>query len=210
MINEINERLSYLRRLLKLSRADIERKYDLSQETLKAWEYGKNNINNTNIDLVLNIYRNEGILVTKEWLVKGSGILPNLVLKSDSSQNSGFNFLMDEPFQMEREIKFLLNLNPDYISFKVTNDSMSPKFLNDSIVIGKKRFESDIIKTVGRDCIIKIRGKKDTLLRRIGLNDKNKFILSILNPIELIEDPIIIANDLEFSAPILFVRYTDY
>ncbi|WP_186647352.1 helix-turn-helix domain-containing protein [Fluviispira vulneris] len=210
MANKINDRITLLRNLLKLSRADVERKYQLSQETLKAWEYGKNNINNTNIDFLLNIYRNEGVLVTKEWLVKGTGISPTSSVTANKINSEEFNFLMDEPFQMEREIKFLLNLNPDYISFRVNNDSMTPKFQNDSIVIGKKRFASDITKTVGKDCIIKIKGKKDILLRRIGLTEKNKYILSVLNPIDLVEDPIIIASELDFSAPVIFVRYCDY
>ncbi|MBX9838413.1 MAG: helix-turn-helix domain-containing protein [Silvanigrellaceae bacterium] len=210
-MKNITERILYLRNLTKLSRADMERKYDLSQETLKAWEYGKNNINSNNIELLLNIYRNEGILVTKEWVITGKGLIPDSVLKMNKEKEEGtFTFLMDEPFQMEREIKFLLNLNPDYVSLKINDDSMSPKFLNDCIVIGKKRFESEINKTIGRDCIVKIKGKKDLVLRRVGLNDKNKFTLSVLSPFDLIEDPIIIANELEFSAPVLFVRYTDY
>ena len=31
-----------------------------------------------------------------------------------------------------------------------------------------------------------------------------------LNPIDLIEEPIIIAKEIEFAAPIIIVRYIDY
>ncbi len=206
-MKDISTRLKKIRTLAKLSRADIARKYSVSQETLKAWEYGINQVNNNNVDLLLNIYRNEGILVTKEWLVLGKGEDPKSTFNKEIPSQ---NFIMDEPFQMQREISFLLNLNPDYIALKVTDDSMAPKFISDCTVIGKKRFADEINKVLGRDCIIKIKGKSEIIFRRLGLDENNRYILSILNPIDLIEEPIIIAKEIEFAAPIIIVRYIDY
>ena len=40
----------------------------------------------------------------------------------------------------------MLNLNPDYIALKVTDDSMAPKFISDSTVIGKKGLLMKLIK----------------------------------------------------------------
>ncbi|MCD8524329.1 MAG: helix-turn-helix domain-containing protein [Gammaproteobacteria bacterium] len=72
------ERLKYIReRLVKLSRAEIQEKHGLSQDTLAAWENGKIKITEKGIERCIKIYNAENLLFSKEWLLTGEGLNPN-------------------------------------------------------------------------------------------------------------------------------------
>ena len=61
------ERLKYIReRLVKLSRAEVQNKYGLSQDTLAAWENEKINITEKGIDRCIKMYNAENLIFSKE------------------------------------------------------------------------------------------------------------------------------------------------
>ena len=70
------ERLKHVRALLRVSRAFLENKYGIPEVTLKSWENGTVKLTSSGLKRCVDIYRAEGLIVTEEWMLHGSGLDP--------------------------------------------------------------------------------------------------------------------------------------
>jgi PAS domain S-box-containing protein len=71
MIGIIGQRLRWLRKSVFLSRQEIERKHNISANTLKVWEAGKTEIGILRLVNYLNIFKDYGISPSVETLLEG-------------------------------------------------------------------------------------------------------------------------------------------
>ena len=73
-----SERLEYIRKKIRLTRTNIEKRYGLSAATLKFWEKGK--LSEKGLKRCIDIYRKEGVILSKEWIMTGNGLPPKLAI----------------------------------------------------------------------------------------------------------------------------------
>ncbi len=210
------ERLKYVREnLLKLSRAEIQKKYSLSPDTLAAWENGKIKISEKGINRCIKIYSSENLILSKEWLLTGKGLSPkfsfdlNRYFKTQKIENGTASNIDDTMF-LAKELEFFRSLSSNSITGLMSNNDMLPMYSQGDHVGGRLRFGEDIKKCVGKDCIIKTKDG-DTYIRRIAKSESGKgFNLVCLNPEwDGNPEPVIFNVEIESAAPIIWHRRND-
>ena len=212
-INSINERIKTLRESIRVSRSYFEIKYKLSKETLKRWETSDCSLKKDALEKIVNIFKNEGIVVSKDWLETGKGDAPSLVPVQNKvySKTRGNKFLIDpsepEHIRSSKEIEFILNFYEDVIHLFITDETMLPLYPMDCCVIGRKKTPEDIINEAGKDCIVKIKEYDYPIFRRVIVEPENKVSLYIINCSEGISNaPPIISNvEVEYLARVKWI-----
>lgn len=217
------DRLKYVRKLVRLSRPAIEEKYHLSAATLKAWENGQAPLTAKGIKRCIDIYRKEGVILNKEWIMTGEGLSPKLSLDMShyfaselqypARDNKGLvkeeNLLpysKDDNAAILREADFFKKLYPDAIVLTVTNDDMEPVYQIGDYVGGRFRYGDDIATALKRNCIVRLK-TGELLIRRIYKSNIGKYYnLACINPTCSAEEPILFNIDIECAAPIIWHR----
>ncbi len=209
---EIGKRLRLIREHLGLTRQDLQSKYNLSSETLKSWESGKIGLTAKGLDRCLELYKQEKIVLSKEWVVTGIGLDPrlsaaiaNIQLEAKLQTN---NDIAISDFDLAlKEVTFFRNLSSAAVVMQVSDNDMQPFYSPGDYVGG--RYEVGIEnwdKFVGKDCII-----SDTAgyvyIRRLAKHASGQFVLTLHNPYwSGAADPVIISVDIEKIAPIIWHR----
>lgn len=165
-----HSRLRFLRSLTGLTRSAIELKYNLPEITLKKWETGKLLLSAKAITKCITIYRNEGITVTENWLLTGTGIPPNLY-PNDYVQS----------FSYGKDIDYFKQQYPNCIICSISSEEMLPKYKPKDIVIGFIT-EREIAIYHNLDCIIQMKNG-DILLRKLLIAENSKPYLMCTNPL---------------------------
>lgn len=209
------ERLKYVReKLLKLSRADIHKKYGLSSDTLAAWEYGKIQISEKGIERCIKVYNAENLIVSREWLLTGEGLSPNFsfdlsrYFKTLNTKNTEGK--IEDSILLAKEIDFFRSLTQTSITGLVTSDDMLPIYSRGDHVGGRLKYGKEVESCVGKDCIIKTKDGA-TYIRRIAKNPKIKgYNLVCLNPKwDGNPEPVIFNVEIECAAPIIWHRRSE-
>ena len=211
------ERLKYVReKLLKLSRADIQKKYGLSPDTLAAWESGKINVSEKGIDRCIKVYNAENLIVSREWLLTGEGLSPNFsfdlnryfaTLPTDESSKQE----VDDTLLVAKEIDFFRSLSSNSITALVPGEDMLPVYSRGDHVGGRFRFGKDINSCIGKDCIVKTRDDA-VYIRRVAKNpSSNQYNLVCLNPTwDGNPEPVLFNIEIKCAAPIIWHRRPDF
>ncbi len=207
-MNDIGSRITYLRKLGRLTRIYIREKYNISQNTLRKWEENNLNIPEEKIDLICYLFNSEGVTVKKEWIKTGRGESPVF-----SVNHENLKFILNESEDNRddiiafEEMKLLMSTNKNkFVNLLLDNDSMFPYYQKNSWIIGKK--SSNNLDTIGRDCIIKMKDSNSLTFRRVGFSDKKKcFNLYILNTYDTnFSDPVYYDVEVDFIATITWIR----
>ena len=212
--DNINERIKNLRKLARLPRSYFEIKYQLSEDTLKKWESQNYKLAKSSIDRIINIFKSEDIIVTKEWLNEGSGQEPvffipdsNVVnVKSEKKKNLlTIDPKLPDEIKTAKEIEIISGFYANTVYTYINDESMLPIYTIDSCVIGIKKYEN-FIDCAGKDCIVKIKELEHPVFRRVIFNDNNVFSLCILNHAEIANiTPILHNVNIEFIAPVKWI-----
>lgn len=149
---DFSQRLRALRGYLSLSRSEIEQKYGIKVISYSLWESGKSEyINDVSIKKLMNLFRNEGIECSEEWLIEGKGPSPFKDLSknnfSSSQQPSDINAI-------EQEKTCFLNSHKNAIAIDVLNDDMAPYYYQGDLVGGVKIDTKNYPDFIGFPCII--------------------------------------------------------
>lgn len=209
------ERLKYIRKkLLKLSRADIHKKYGLSLNTLAAWENEKIQISEKGIHRCIKIYNAENLIVSREWLLVGEGLNPNFSF----DLNRYFTTLptneptskTDDNILLAKEIDFFRSLTSNSVTGLIPSDDMLPTYSCGDHVGGRFRYKKDIDHCIGKNCIIKTKDG-DTYIRRLAKNPSGRgYNLVCLNPEwDGNPEPVLFGVEVECAAPIIWHRRHD-
>lgn len=214
-LKNIGDRLKYIREnLLKLSRADVQKKYGISPDTLAAWENEKVNISIKGVERCIKFFNAENLIVSKEWILTGEGLNP----KFSFDLNRYFNTLptneadetLDDNILIAKEIDFFRSLTTNSITGLIASEDMLPTYSRGDYVGGRFRYGKEIDLCIGKNCIIKTKDGA-TYIRRVAKNPSGKgYNLVCLNPEwDGNPEPVIFSVEIECAAPIIWHRRYD-
>jgi transcriptional regulator with XRE-family HTH domain len=157
-------RLRFIRSLTGLSRFAIEEKYQLPEITLKKWETGKMAISDKGIDKCIEIYKQENISVTYEWIKNGIGPLPT------------FTSLIKN---QDRDIQYFKSTYSNLLIYQLINDEMAPKYNIGETVLGIiDNKEPEYFNNL--DCIVQLENG-EIIFRKVAIHNENKINLICTN-----------------------------
>lgn len=209
------KRLKSLRMMAGLSRKALEDKYSVSASTMQSWEDAKaGGLTEKGAKRGIEVFRQEGIRCTVDWLLYGIGLPPQL---SDKlfQQHTQITSVFDERIEVTEERAIVNELlafrqhNPDAIEYIVPDDGMAPLYRKGDYVAGKRRYNDVIDLVVGMDCIIETK-ENEVLLRRLKAGSKpGLYTLVCLNPDATVSEFAIHDQDILSAAPVIWLRRKD-
>lgn len=209
------ERLKYIREhLIKLSRAEIQEKHGLSQDTLAAWENGKINITEKSIERCIKIYNAENLIFSKEWLLTGEGLSPNFSFELNryfkSFPSEWDSKFIDDHILIAKEIEYFRSLTLNSVTALISTEDMLPLYSLGDYVGGRLKSKKELENCIGKDCIVRTKDQA-TYIRRIAKGkDKKHFNLVCINPHwKGNVEPVLFNVEIESAAPIIWHRRSD-
>lgn len=211
------KRLRIARGLLCLSRNMIEKRYGLSQRSLQGWEDARRGgLTNKSAKRIIEIYRQEGLDISFEWLVNGIGEPPRLIerkitdfsgLITRQCNEEEIHSQQQELEQIAKELMIFREAYPDYMDMVVPDDAMLPRFIQGEFVAGCRFFGENIENILHEDCIVHLENN-EILLRNIRPgNNSNLYTLACTNiNTSHIEQPFLYNVPLISAAPVIWAR----
>jgi len=188
------ERLRFIRVLANLTRDEIEEKYSIPETTLRKWETARIPLTDKGINRCLTMYKNEGVVATKSWILQGIG--PRPYLSVEFGEKDKLNDTILNHFK---------NTYNNCVLFKVTDELMLPRYGINDTVIGDI-YIGDIEKLHNCDCIVLLEND-DLLLRRFLYIEENTFALMCTNSIKT-NKPVLYNVSIKYIAPVLWIKTT--
>lgn len=212
VLNTPGDRLKYLRALLRFSRSYLQDKYGLPEVTLKSWENGTTKLTQTGAERCVDVYRNEGLIVSEDWILEGHGLDPKIT--ADVSHYFATPTKKDLPLEddeiaMVRDANTFKESYPNAVVMVVSNDDMRPYFWPGDYIGGKIRYETEVIDSaVNKDCIVYLKNG-ERFFRRLIKNRAGSYNLTCLNPNEVTSEPVLYNVEIEGVAPVIWHRWKD-
>jgi hypothetical protein len=205
-------RLKYLRSILRLTRAYIEKKYKLPEITLKSWENGMIKISKNGIKRCVAVYKNEGLIVDEFWIADGKGLDPTVRLSlghyfAIPSEIVNLPIDADDEIAMMRDAQEFRDRYSNGVVMIVSNDEMSPYYKAGDYVGGRVR-SNEFESLINKDCIIYLKGGGQ-YFRRLFKDSLGRFNLACLNPMGRTAEPIIFNADIKSAAAVIWIRRKD-
>lgn len=205
------ERLKYIRALLRVSRSYIQEKYGLPEVTLKSWENGTTKLSTSGAQRCIELYRNEGMIISEDWILEGVGIDPKSVVSVTHYFSMPTNNdlpLDDNEIAMIKDANLFKESHPNTVIMIVSNNDMRPYYKPGDYIGGKMRYGKEIIGAVNKDCIVYLKNG-DKFFRRLIKNNKGNYNLTCLNPNEETSEPVLFNVDIDGAAPVIWHRWED-
>jgi HTH-type transcriptional regulator, cell division transcriptional repressor len=210
------KRLKSLRMMAGLSRKALEDKYDVSASTMQSWEDAKaGGLTEKGSKRAIEVFRQEGIRCTVDWLLFGIGLPPQLSDKLFQQQIQlqeaidDRTAMVDDRTRIVKELLAFRQHNPDAVEFIVPDDGMMPLYHKGDYVAGKRRYNEAITNVVGMDCIIETK-ENEVLLRRLKLGAKpGSYTLICLNPDANVTEFALHDREILSAAPVIWLRRRD-
>lgn len=208
----IGDRLKHIReKLLKVSRAKICDKYGLSPDTLTSWEHGRVNISSKGVDKCIDIYGQENIVISREWIITGKGQKPKMSLDpAFYESHAEIEYIDDgnnDTLLLLSEIEYFRSLSKNTIVAQISRTDMLPLYDRGDHVGGRLRYGKDIESCIGKDCIVKTTSGA-LYIRRIAKDESGRdYNLVCLNPVwNGNPEPVLFNVKIECAAPIIWHR----
>lgn len=209
--NTPGERLRYVRSLLRVSRAYLQEKYGIPEVTLKSWENGTTKLTKIGAERCVEIYRNEGFIVSEDWILDGIGLDPKATVTVShyfSTPTSKSLPSEDDEIAMVRDANLFKESHSNAVIMIVSNDDMRPFYKPGDYVGGKMRFGNDLFNAINKDCIVHLKNG-ERFFRRLIKNSSGGYNLTCLNPNEETSEPVLFNVDVDGAAPIIWHRWKD-
>ena len=202
-------RLKYLRAILRLTRAYIEKKYKLPEITLKSWENGTIKLSKNGVKRCVTVYKSEGLLVDENWIAEGKGLDPTVRFSVGHYFSVPSNVALpveeDDEVAMLQDADVFKNRYSNAVIMIVSNDEMSPYYEPGDYVGGRLRAMNELEMIINKDCIIYLKGGGQ-YFRRIYQDSLGRYNLACLNPIGKTSEPVIFNADIEWAAHVTWIR----
>lgn len=205
------ERLKFIRSLLRVTRAYLQEKYSLPEVTLKSWENGTTNITQTGAKRCVEIYLNEGIIVSEDWITEGTGLDPtaSVTVSHYFATPTDKEFpIEDDEICMFRDANVFKESQPGIVIMVVSNDDMRPFYKPGDYIGGKMRFGDEIHTALNKDCIVHLKNG-ERFFRRLIKSHTDGYNLTCLNPNETTSEPVLYNVKIEGVAPVIWHRWKD-
>lgn len=205
-------RLKYLRAILHLTRAYIEKQYKLPEITLKSWENGTIKLSKNGVKRCVNVYRSEGLIVDEGWIAEGKGLDPTIRLSVghyfSTPSDATLPIEEDDEVAMMRDANVFRSHYPNAVVLIVSNDEMSPYYVPGDYVGGRMRSVNELDSVVDRDCIIYLKDGAQ-YFRRVFRDNFGRYNLACLNPAGTTSEPVLFNAEIESVAPVCWIRKKD-
>lgn len=209
------KRLKSLRMMAGLSRKALEDKYDVSASTMQSWEDAKaGGLTEKGARRAIEVFRQEGIRCTVDWLLYGIGLPPQLSDKLFQQQIQLQEALenraeITEERAIVNELLAFRQHNPDAVEYIIPDDGMLPFYQKGDYVAGKRRYNSTISSVIGRDCIIETK-ENEVLLRRLKAGSQpGVYTLICLNSDTNVSEYALHDREILSAAPVIWLRRKD-
>lgn len=206
------ERLKRVRNLANLSREDFCSDGAVNLPTLISWEVGRfGGLSRKGAVNVTARVAKEGVFVTPEWLLFGTGNSPEVqvTFNQQPASDVGANTdgeTMSEPARINAELALFRKLNKNAIDFIIDDDAMLPHYRPGDVVAGSKRFGDDIKSLVGHDCIVQL-ADGSIFMRNVQFGPRVKSYNLVSTNLQANAMHLIIYDvEVEGAAPILWHR----
>ncbi|MBN2689667.1 MAG: transcriptional regulator [Gammaproteobacteria bacterium] len=222
--NTPGSRLKHLRTQARLTRSEIAQKYELPAATLKAWENDVIPLSEKGLARCVKIYRHEGILLSREWVMSGNGVppkaaidigryftndlqYPERVTLNVNEENN--NYQKDDAAHMAEEGQFFKQSHPNAVILLIQDDDMAPVYQVGDMVGGKLSKADKLKEILKQDCIVLLKDGS-ILLRRVYESKRtNGYNLACINPAPSATDPVMFDVNIEGAAPVIWHRKPD-
>ena len=130
ILDSCGKRLRYLRKISRLSRTQLSYKYEISANSLKFWESSDKELGEHVINKLMEIYKDQGIIFNRDWIIYGTGELPkslskikeSIVTPSPSLDTKDINCDI-ENIAILKEINCFKDIYPDHAILKVNQEA---------------------------------------------------------------------------------------
>ena len=189
----------------------------MPEVTLKSWENGKVEISKKGLDKCITIYKEEGILLNRNWIIKGEGQTPSPILTQYFVQYvreiEPKEYEKDDSVCILREAIFFKESYSNAIIYTVTSNEMLPLYKIGDYVGGRLCFEQEKIAALaGSDCIVKLEDES-IIFRKLLINkynEINSYDLVVTDPEKKLKDSYSILNTkIRAAAPVIWHRRPD-
>lgn len=159
---EFKDRLTILRKDLKLTQEELATKLGFSRTAISAWEIGRNQPPYEDVKKIANFFNVSVDYLLGADVPKDKRLLPVL-----GTVKAGYNYLAEENIIDYIEPHMNIGNPDDYFGLMVKGDSMAPYFDDGDYVIVHKQddFESNKV------CIVLINGDEATIKKVAKTND---------------------------------------
>lgn len=159
-------RVKQLRKALRLSRKEIERlygnKYEITAASIQGWETARyGGLTERGAKAMVNVFKEEGLKTTLEWLLYGKGDKPLMPLiparlKDGLIEPSSDSLQMNIPDSeaVAKELLLFHQTHSNVVDTIITDDAFSPYFLPGDYVAGVRLFGTDLYKAISHICIV--------------------------------------------------------
>lgn len=200
---ERGRRVKLARNLSNLTRKDMFQRYGINPNTIHAWEKGANCLTEKNACKLFEAFRQEGLSITKEWLLYGEdpsfGHGPTLDEKNQELQDI-LNIRRD--LKIFNEVNYFRQNNANSISTMITDEALSPLFCRGDYVGGVYLSRQDLKMLVGEFCIILTEDKQILTRKIFNYQAEDIFIIGGINPFAKLNGPDCIPCRIQAAAQI--------
>lgn len=211
-------RLKSLREMTGLSRNDFHKRYGIPRGTLQNWESARfGGLTQKGARNIIRAFNAEGIACDIDWLLHGTGVSPkfndhtpqqrNQELKKHTDVNE--HIFEAETNIITKEILFFRQQHDNAIDIVVADDAMQPKWQPGDYIAGVKHFQEDIIKTIGKYCIVQTQEYGNILRQVMPGDDPNLYNLLAINYQTKVKRPVLYNIAILSAAPVIWTRKID-
>ncbi len=220
-------RLKFLRQMSRLTRAYLEKNHSLPSVTLKSWENGTARLTHKGLSRCIAIYRQEGIVCSKEWIMVGKGLNPRFAVDlgkyfaqdrryaqgeqteaaCDAENENTFALEgLSEDLCMAKEASFFKEAYADSVVMVVPDENMSPNYHSGDYIGGRFCYGEDIQRALNKDCIVRLQDGSVTFRRLYKSEHAQGYHLSLINPLASTAVPVLFNKHVEAAAPVIWHR----
>lgn len=204
---ERGKRLRLVRKMSGLTLDELSSKYNFGISTIKYWECAKNQgLSSKGAKKIIAAMQKEGVQCSYMWLMHGVGLPPQFLhIHYCQKVRDTINIdqaVYEEEKSIEYEIKVFCEKVIDAITLTIFDDGMEPFYSVNDGVGGKRLHGKDLIKAVGKNCIVETVDNQVLCRRVIQGNNIDNFNLCCINPNTFANPPHIYEIELLSAAPI--------
>ena len=177
-IRTFGDRLRALRGYAGLSRTDIERRYGISEASLKSWEVGTNKeVTKKSIDRLIEVFKELDIHCTSKWLTLGVGPSPFSPVSSkiDETLEESEDSELEKDPEKDWDREHFKETYPAHIHYRVNTDALQPWFFNQDLVAGHQLTPQEYSQKLGAFCVFRMSDNKIIVGRLVNGSTSEKF-----------------------------------
>ena len=187
---ERGKRVKLIRTLANLTRKEMFEKYSINPNTTHAWEKGTNLLTEKKAINLVEVFNQEGIAVTKEWLLYGEN--PESINKSnldDKTQDLKDIIHIKGDLKILDEVNYFRHNNLNSVSAMISDEALFPLFCVGDYVGGVNTIGKSLNELVGEFCIITTKDGRVLIKKILSYKGKNDFLVGGINPFANLNDP---------------------